>query len=542
MIKRLFGKSSSITSAAIVIAAAGLLSRFLGVIRDRVLASRFGAGDSLDIYYAAFQLPDIVFNLLVLGALSAGFIPVFVQLLKDEDKLNFKANEVAWKLVNTVLTIFGIALILLGLVLAFCSQWILPLTIPGFSEEKLEQVIALARIIFLSPFLLGLSAVFGGVLQSYKRFFLFSLSPIMYNAGIIFGALFLTKFFGLYGLAFGVIIGAFMHMIIQVPTVIRFGWRYRPSFDFRNVGFLKILKMTGPRVLALASNQINLIIVTFLASFLPLGSLAIFNLANNLQSFPIGLFGISFAVAAFPALSKAFAKNDETEFNQIFLRTLKQIMFLIIPFSLLLVILRIQLVRVVLGSGAFDWDATKMTASAVGVFCLSLFAQALTPFINRVYFSRQDTMTAFWVSLLSVGINFVVSFYLIQYYGVLGLVFGFSISAIVNFILLIVILRFKAKEISFAGLVDSLLRVSLASLAMAVVAQNVKTILGLVVNMDTFLGVLTQGVVAGLLGVITFAVAAYILKIEEFNFFVEGFKKKVLRRVNVKEVGMQEIN
>ncbi len=541
MIKKLFSKASSITAAAIIIAVAGLLSRFLGVIRDRVLASRFGAGDELDVYYAAFQLPDIVFNLLVLGALSAGFIPVFMQFLKDEDKTGYRANEAAWILVNTVLNIFGFGLLILGLALAFCSQWILPITIPGFSGDKLEQTIALSRIMFLSPFLLGLSAIFGGVLQSYKRFLLFSLSPIMYNAGIIFGALFLTRFWGVYGLALGVIIGAFLHMIIQVPAVIKFGWRYHLVFDFKNSGFLKILKMTGPRVLALASNQINLLIVTFLASFLPLGSLAIFNLANNLQSFPVGIFGISFAVAAFPTLSKAFVNKDENEFNQTFLRTVKQIMFLIIPFSLLLVILRIQLVRVILGAGQFDWTATELTASAVGVFCLSLFAQALTPFIDRVYFARQDTMTAFWVSLISVGINFGVSFYLIRYLGMLGLVFGFSISSIVNFILLIVILRFKVKSISFAGLVDSLLRVSLASLAMAVVAQNVKTILGLVVDMNRFWGVFTQGAIAGILGLVTFAVAAYLLKIEEFDYFANGLKRRFLKKVKVEETNMQEL-
>ncbi|NQT49913.1 murein biosynthesis integral membrane protein MurJ [Candidatus Kuenenbacteria bacterium] len=541
MFKKLLAtKFNSITSAAVVIAAAGLLSRVLGIVRDRILAGQFGAGNELDIYYAAFRVPDLVYNLIVLGALSAGFIPVFIGLIKNEESPLYKANEQAWNLVNNILNIIALFLFGACLILAVLSPWLVPLITPGFSGDKLQLTINLTRLMFFSPILLGLSGVFGGVLQSYKRFFVFALAPVMYNLGIIFGALFLTERYNIYGLAFGVILGAGLHLLIQIPTVFRLGFGYRLLLNFKDSNFVKIVKMMGPRILGLASTQLNLIVITIFASTLAAGSLTVFNLANNLQSFAIGLFGVSFALAAFPVLSKAFANKDEVQFRKTFHRTFKQILFFVIPFSILLIILRAQIVRVILGAGQFDWNATELTANSLGLFAMSLFAQALLPLLARTFYARHNTKLPFYAAFVSLVVNIFLTWFLVQKIGVLGLALGFSISSIINFILLVVWLKIKVKDIGHNGILIALAKISFASLLMGVAAQYIKTWIGLSVDMQRFWGVLTQGFVAGIVGIAVFVLVGYLLKTEELLSFMASLKRKMFKKVKIEKEGIRD--
>ena len=343
MIKKLFsGQINSITIAALLIALSSLFSRFLGILRDRILAGQFGAGDTLDIYYASFRIPDLMYNLIILGALSAGFIPILTKLISDykgEGGLfGLRSNQAAWDLTNNVLNILSMFLLGLSLVGIVFSPILTKLIAPGFSPEKQALTSDLTRIMFLSPIFLGVSSILGGILQSFKRFFVYSLSPIMYNVGIIIGALYLVPIWGMYGLAWGVAIGAFLHMLIQVPAVLRLGYRYSFKLNFKDDNTRQIGIMMIPRTLSLAINQINFIVITIIASTLVGGSLAVFNLANNLQSFPIGIFGLSFAVAAFPALSAvAFDKKKlVNNFSNVF----RQILFFIVPATVLLLTLR----------------------------------------------------------------------------------------------------------------------------------------------------------------------------------------------------------
>lgn len=533
--KFLSTKFTSITSAAVVIALAGLLSRLLGVVRDRILAGQFGAGDTLDVYYAAFRIPDFVYNLVVLGTLSAGFIPVFVGLIRNEDSVAFGKNKISWDLVSNVINILALFLLAVSAILAALAPWLVPWITPGFSGEKLHLTVTVTRIMFLSPVLLGLSGVFSGVLQAHRRFMIFSIAPIMYNVGIIFGALFLTQCFGVYGLAFGVIIGAALHLFVQIPSVFRLGYVYKTIVDFRESNFVKIVKMTGPRILGLASAQFNLIVITVLASTLAAGSLAIFSFANNLQSLAIGLVGVSFAVAAFPALSKSFADNNENEFRDTFLRTFKQIMFFVIPLSILFIILRMQIVRVVLGSGQFDWQDTILTGNAFGVFCLSLFAQALLPLIARAFYARHNTLIPFVGAFVALAVNAALSWLLIAKYGVIGLAWGFTISSIVNFAVLFAWLKVKVREITHDHLVKTLAKISFAAVLMAVAAQYVKTWIGGAVDMGRFWGVCLQGVAAGVVGLAVFALVAYLLRTEELLNFLASLKRKLFREVRIEK-------
>lgn len=532
MIKRLFnGQINSVTIAALLVALSSLASRFLGIFRDRILAGEFGAGDTLDVFYAAFRVPDLIFNLLVLGALSAGFIPIFTHLIKDPLS-NIKgffqsgdSNSEAWRLANNILNLLAFGLVILSGVGIALSPLLMKLITPGFSGDKQLLTVALTRIMFLSPIFLGISGVFGGILQSFKRFFVYSLSPILYNIGIIIGALFFVPFWGVYGLAWGVVIGAFFHMFVQLPSVMMLGFRFQPILEWKEKSVRTIMSMMVPRTLSLAIVQINLLVITIIASTLKSGSLAVFNFANNLQSFPVGIFGISYAVAAFPAISAiAF---DRKKLVDNFSNVLRQILFFIIPASVLLISLRAQIIRVVLGTGLFNWDATIDTMNTLGFFALSLFAQSIIPLIVRVYYARHNANTPFVIGLVSAVINFILALYLVKIFQVSGLALAFTISNLVNFLLLWIYLRDELGSLDEAKILNSILKFSIAAIACGLTVQGMKLLVSPYVDMTTLIGVLLQGATAGTFGLIVYLAFCSLLKSEELVYFWDAFKRRL---------------
>lgn len=412
---------------------------------------------------------------------------------------------------------------LLGIV--FAPQLIALIT-PGFSPELRVTTVTLTRIMFFSPLFLGISSLLGGVLQSFKNFFVFSLAPIFYNLGIIAGALLLVPRLGISGLAWGVVLGAFLHMIIQIPAVRSLGWRWRLFFiDFKNKDFRRIVGMMIPRTLSLAIVQINLLVITIIASTLDSGSLTVFNLANNLQSFPIGIFGISFAVAAFPVLSQvAF---DQKKLVDSFSYALRQIWFFIIPATVLLLTLRAQIIRVILGSGEFSWDSTVLTINTLGFFALSLFAQAAIPLLTRVFYARCNSKTPFFIGLVSVLVNIFLSLFFGRRMGVAGLALAFSLSSILNFMILWMWLYFEIGGLDQKRIVLSVLKFSAAGLLAGFFVQLGKIIIWPVIDMTKFWGVLSQGLFAGLLGLMVYCLACYLMKSQEMLEIIGVIKRKL---------------
>ncbi|MEK7203116.1 MAG: murein biosynthesis integral membrane protein MurJ [Patescibacteria group bacterium] len=525
MIKRLFnGEINSITTAALLVAASSLVSRFLGIFRDRILAGQFGAGDTLDIYYAAFRIPDLVYNLLILGALSAGFIPIFTGLIKNK-KGGSGENKEAWQLTNDVLNISIVSLIFLCALGIILAPFFVKLITPGFNNEKLVLTASLTKIMFLSPIFLGISAVFSGVLQSFKRFFVYSLSPIFYNIGIIIGALFFVPLWGIYGLAWGVVLGAFAHFIVQLPTATSLGFRYCFRFNFYSKKIREIGMMMAPRTMSLAISQINLVVITIIASTLNSGSLSIFNFANNLQSFPIGIFGISFAVAAFPALSStAFDKKKLIKNISLAIR---QILFFITPATVLLITLRAQIIRVVLGTGQFGWQDTILTINTLGFFSLSLFAQSLIPLLIRVFYARHDSKTPFIIGLVVAIINVWLSLLLSNQMGVAGLALAFSIANILNLIILWMVLHWKIGSLDELKILFSTIKFSSATIVCGVVVQGIKLVIWPYIDMTKFWGVFIQGATAGLIGFFVYLAICSILQSEELFDFWALIKRRL---------------
>jgi putative peptidoglycan lipid II flippase len=513
-------RQSSILSAATIIGAAALCSKALGVIRDRLFASMFGAGDELDIYFVAFRLPDLLHNILISGVISAAFIPVLARYVSK------KQIDQAWKLSNSLLNLLAILLFILIIVFYIIAPYLMPLFAIGFDDLKMEVTIQLTRIMLLTPIFFTLSNIFSGILNTFKKFFIYALTPIAYNLGIIFGTIFLAPHWGIHGVAAGVVIGSILHFAIQIPSVISTGFRYQPiiviSEELKRVG-----RLMGPRIFGLAAHQINIIVNLSIASTLVIGSVAIFNFAFNLQSLPLGIFGISFAIAAFPILSHQASESDQSVFVQTFSQTFRRILFFVIPSSILILLLRAQIVRVVLGTGAFDWEDTILTARMLGFFSLSLFAQCLIPLIARSFYALEETRTPVIVSVFSMALNIALSLFLVKSHGVIGLAMAFSIASFVNMLTLLVLLHVRFHGLDDRRIITSIVKTTIASLVMGVYAYGTLYAVAPLVNMRTFVGIATQGLVAGTIGIIVFLLMSHVLRNDEVNVFQKIMRTKL---------------
>ena len=399
-------KSKTITSAAFLLAATALGSRVLGLVRDRILAGKFGAGDELDIYFAAFRIPDLLYNIVIAGAISAAFIPVFISLYT-------KNKKEAWRAASNFLNISVATLCILGIILALAAPFLVKFVAPGFDAAKTAATVDATRIMFLSPLFLGMSAILGGILHSFRRFFVYALAPLFYNGGIIFGAVVLADTMGVTGLAVGVVIGSFLHFAIQVPSVFFSGFSWQGVFDFGDKHFRKIFFLMVPRAFGLVVFQLNLWVITAIASMLSSGSIAIFNLANHLQFLPIGIIGYSFATAAMPSFAKSVSSEKIKRFGEQLTKTVRMVLFFVVPASILMFVLRAHIVRLVFGSGAFSWDDTRLTAAVLGIFAFGIFAHSLIPLLSRAFYAMQNTKTPVIINSIGFFINIGLSFFFV---------------------------------------------------------------------------------------------------------------------------------
>ncbi len=528
MLKILNGQSKSITGAALIISGATLVSRLMGLARDRIFAHYFSAGPIMDSYYAAFKIPDLIYNLLIIGALSAGFIPTFTKLFyQGEDKSS------AWKLANNILNITAISLLVVSFFGIIFAPSLAPIIAPGFSTASQALVATLTRIMFGSTIMLGLSMVIGGILQSLRTFFLYSLAPIFYNLGIIIGAVFLVPILGISGLAWGVVLGAFMHLSLQTYSAYANGYRWKWYFNLKDKNTKLIGKLMIPRTLGLAVSQLNLVIITILASLLPVGSVTIFNFANNLQAVPVGIIGIPFALAVFPILSATASQNNIDEFIKNLSATIRQILFLIIPCAIIILLLRAQIVRVIYGTGKFDWSATISTADTLAFFALSLFAQALIPLLARAFYALSNTKTPFIIGIISELVGIIAALLLMKPLGVAGLALSFSIASILNLTILSVALRSSLKKIDGEKIFYSFYRIILAAIPMAIVIQYAKYPLAKIFNQDYFFGILGQGLVASILGLAIYIFICYLLKVPELLQIKDSLARRWLQTKNL---------
>jgi len=386
-------RSRTITFAAMLLAGSAVGSAALAIVRDRLLARQFGAGDVTDIYFAAFRVPDLLLHVLVLGAISAAFLPIFAEVFEK------KAGD-GWRFASNLLSLVSLFLLVLAVLLVIIAPLVMPIVAPGFSGEKLARTIFLTRLFSLSMIFLGISGVFSGILQYARRFLLYAFVPIFYNLGIIGGIVFLAPQWEERGVGMGVILGAFLHAAVQVPGVLQSGLRFRFRIFPVDLGIIRMFFLSLPRIVNIFFNQSTLIVINAFGSLFAVGSIAVWNFAENIQAIAISIIGASFALATFPALAQAAARKDRQAFVTHFLQSFSSILFWVIPASMMLFLLRAQIVRVILGSGVFSWEATQLTAATLGVFALSVWAQSLLPLLVRSFFALKDTLTPLLMSLV----------------------------------------------------------------------------------------------------------------------------------------------
>ncbi|OGE14868.1 murein biosynthesis integral membrane protein MurJ [Candidatus Daviesbacteria bacterium RIFCSPHIGHO2_12_FULL_37_11] len=434
----LYQRQTSILSSAVIIMATVVLSKILGLIRDRLLVHTFPP-DTVAIFFAAFRLPDLIFQLIIFGALSVAFIPVFTEYLEKKDR------KEAFELAQSVLNLAILILFALTVIVFIFADPLTNLIVPGFNVYQKAQVAQLTRIILVGQLILTVGSFFIGILQSFQRFIIPALAGVFYNLGIIIGILFLSKPLWILGPAVGVIIGSVLHVLVQLPLVLSMGFKFSLNFSLFHPGVKEITKLMSFRTIGLAAEQINETVGLILASLIGAASVTYLTFAQHLQIVPVGLFGATLAQAALPVLSSEKSRGRMDEFKATLLTTLHQILFLALPAAAILIILRIPSVRLVFGASEFNWEATVLTGRTLGLMSVGLAAQAVSLLLVRGFYAIKDTRTPVFVSLVVVFVNIILSFYFVRVLllDVWSLGLAFSISAILSGLLLFWTLHFK---------------------------------------------------------------------------------------------------
>ena len=535
MVRKIFGflykETDTLNQAALLLGLFAFLSQVLAFLRDRLLAHIFGASTELDIYYAAFRIPDFLFVTVASVVSLSVLIPFIIE--KETNGL-----EALRDFVSNIFSFFSVLIIVVSTVAFFLMPTISGFLFKGFSPSALAEVVFISRILLLSPILLGFSNLFGSLTQAYNRFTIYALAPLLYNAGIIVGIIFLATRLGIMGVAVGVVIGASLHVLVQVPFVLKAGLfpRFSPKFNLALI--VGVMKVSLPRTLTLSMSSIAMIFLVSLASLMASGSISVLLFSFNLQSVPLSIIGISYSLAAFPTLSRRFRENNLEAFRQQMATAARFIIFWSLPTTALFIVLRAQIVRVILGSGLFDWDDTRLTAASLALFVLSSMFQCLVLLFMRGFYSAGFTRKPFFINLVSTTIMVVGTWGLVKIFylsegfryfmsallkvedlsssAVLMLPLGFSIATIINGLI-----YWAAFEREFRGFSRGVVRTFFDGLGTAVI-MGATAYIGLslfapLLDTTSLVGIFLQGFGAGLVAILAGIVILFLLKSRELS-------------------------
>jgi len=506
-------KSETIFGAAMLTSSLAIFGGFLGIIRNALLASRFGASGNLDIYYASFRLPDLIYNIFIMGAISAAFIPIFSQYW-------IKNKEKAWQFSNAIILIIGSFVGSLALLVAIFARPLLSRFLVGFSLEQLEMAVILTRIMMIQPILMGISSVVASILKIFKLFLASAIAPVMYNLGIIIGILFFVPLMGLKGLAWGVVLGASFHILVQIPALIGTGYKFTFNISiFRELssGLKKVVLMMVPRSLGIIAYQVFLLGITAIASMLKEGSIAVFNFANDIQNLPQTVFALSFTVAAFPNLSKLNAEKKHEDFVKTFLNTLLQIFFFLIPIAVWFFVFREPIIRFLLGYGKFDWTSTINTIQVFSILSFGMIFQGVNAFLLRVFFAKGDALRPFIASIISYSAGFFLCYKLGLSFGVIGLAAAVAITYLFYFLILFLLLKTDVPVSLLKRFYHSLGKITIVSLLSGSVAYLSFILLKGIFPIDKVINLALCAFVAFIISFVAFLILCNWFKIKEIN-------------------------
>lgn len=524
--------------AAYLLAALTLVSQILALLRDRIFAHAFGASATLDLYYAAFRVPDLVF------ALVASLVSAYVII----PRISSGSKEEARRLISHSTSFLLISGGVLALLLALFMPQLLAFFFPSLVIS--EEFVLLARILLIQPILLGVSGVLTSVTQVNRRFVLFALSPVLYNLGIIAGAVFLYPTMGLPGIGVGVVIGAVAHLLIHVPVVASAG--LFPKLTIPSLTLIgSVVKDSVPRSLALSMGAVTTLVLTALAVPIGAGSVAVFTLAGNLAAVPLALIGASYATAAFPVLAKEAGENKEGAFRATLSAAARHLIFWSVTAALLTIVLRAHIVRTIFGTGAFDWDATRITAALLGVLIIGLVAQGFVLLASRAFYAARRSWNPLVIQIAGLVVSVASALILLaaaranpilrdflevmlRVEGVPGTEILFiALGATLGQLFMGVFALATIGSVA-PGVARSLLRPLFegvgAGMVGALAAYGLLAFMGNIAPLTSLLAVFTQGLAAGIVGLVVSALVLVLLENREFRDLYESLRKLAVSR------------
>ncbi len=516
-------EQTNILSAASVITIASFISAAFGLLKTRLLLSHF-ASDDLAAYLVALRFPELIFQLFVVGALSAAFIPVFSKYLQ---KNSHEAYHISSSVMNVVLIIF----IALSTIIFINAEWFNDLITADtrkFTFAQIELAADLSRVMIFAQLLFAISSFLTSTIQAQKRFLIPALSPVAYNVGIIAGIVLFSSWLGIYAAAAGVVIGAFLHLLMQLPLAFRLGFSYQPVIDLKHIGVKEMFSLMPPRILTLSVTQIELFSMVYFATAVSTTSLIVLQIAQQLIVAPVRMFSVPIGQASLPFLSKENAAGALEEFKATFLSSLNQILYLAFLATALMLILRVPLVRLAYGSKEFPWPTTLLTARTVAILSISIFAQGALHIVNRAFYALHNTKVPFIISLASVGMNILLSYLAVfrLNLGVLGLALSVSISSITQLLLLLFSLNqltggFKASKLLLPPL-KMLLATAITGISLWIPMHLLEE---LIFDTTRTIPLLLLTMTTSLIGLIVYLFLSLVLRIEELNAFLALIKR-----------------
>lgn len=516
-ISKYFSQENSVRGASILLIITLALSNILGLLRDRFLAKNLSFSD-LDIYFASFRVSDTLFNFLILGALVSAFIPIF------SDFIAAKKEKEGFDLTNSMINGSILIMSLVAATFYFLMPYVIKIIVPDFDQIRSNETIKYSRLLMVTPIFFSVAYVVGGVLNSYKRFFAYALSPLLYNLSIIFGAIWAAPRYGISGVVYAVIIGSALYLMVLLPTLLKLGYKYELIIRLKDQTIKKIFRLMVPRSISLGAGQILFTVFTSIGSTVAVGAIAALNFANNIQTVPVVILGNSFASVVFPILSSKISQGDNDGFSFYLNRAIRAIGFLMIPSSFVFILLRAQIIRLIIGTGKVGWTDTKMTAIALGFFSISLISQGLIPLLARAFFSLKNTRLPMYSTLISVAISILTAYPLSKYYSVAGLALAFSIGSFVQLIILFYYLLRHYPHVCNPDLVKAYLKIFLTSLVMAAATWGTMHGVANVVDMSRYWGVLIQTLISCFVAVVVYLGLNYALGSEEIGW---ALKRKI---------------
>lgn len=457
------GTSRGVATAAMLLMAFFLASRLLGFVRQAAITATFGIGPEADAWFAAFRVPDTLFALFAGGALVSAIIPVYTEFRCAGDR------ERANKIFSGIFNSLAVFMIVAGGLGSLFADSLTNVLVPGFDSSSRAITAEATRWLMISPLLLGLGAVAKGVLQSERRFLFPALGPIFYNLGTIFGALFLADTFGIMGLVWGTLLGAFVHALIQFLGVYRVGICYMPWTSLGDPAVRRVLQLMLPRLCGFAVVQISFVFVNFVASFIGASSVAALATAWLIVLFPLGVFAIPFAEASLPTLSSLWIQSQKDAFRDQYLWALRIVLFLTIPASIGIIAIATPLLSVLFQRGEFGAEATALTSIALIFYSVGLIGHAAVEVLTRAFFSMQDTKTPVCVAIASLALHMLLSWLFSLWWGIGGLALGVSIGVLIEALGLYWLLDKRLRTPGRSNMISFVFKIICVSCVMAIV-------------------------------------------------------------------------